>query len=362
MSKSNFVSPFEATTAYVGCRTTALRHARGRGIEVFGVGADGRWVHRKTMPAGDNPSFLVVDAQRRAVHCVHGDGDTVSSYQIDANGLLQANGVRHTEGVNPVHLAVSPGRRWLVVANYATGSVVTLPMEDDGSLGPLRHALTLPDTPGPHRAQQRGAHPHQVEFDPSGQWLLVPDKGGDAIHTLRLDEASGTLALVHTLKVAPMSGPRHLAFRGDGLVAWTVFELSSQVLTATFDARTGALVPVTRTPTTPDSFMGENTGAGIVLSADSRSLYVSNRGHGSVVRFAVAPDTGALSAPVWIATGGHAPRFIGAGPQDSVIVANEDADTLMRIDAGASEASQIAATGSPVCVVTTPNTTTRGTP
>lgn len=361
MSQPNFVASLDTTTAYVGCRTTALRQARGRGIEVFDVGADGRWDHRQTMPAGDNPSFLVVDAQRRALHCVHGDGDTVSSFRIDGRGLLQANGTRRTEGVNPVHLAVSPGRHWLVVSNYATGSVVTLPMQDDGSLGPVLHALALPDTPGPHRAQQRGAHPHQVVFDPSGQWLLVPDKGGDAIHTLRLDEASGALALVHTLKVAPMSGPRHLAFRADGRVAWTVFELSSQVLTATFDAQTGALVPVMRTATTPDSFMGENTGAGIVLSADGRSLHVSNRGHGSVVRFSVAPGTGALVEPVWIATGGHAPRFIDAGPQNSVIVANEDADTLVRIDAGASDTSQLAATGSPVCVVTNPNTTTRRT-
>lgn len=361
MPNSHFIAFIDTAMAYVGCRTTAMRHARGRGIEVFGVAADGRWSHRQTVPAGDNPSFLVMDAQRRAVHCVHGDGDTVSSFRVDDDGLLHAHGTQHTDGLNPVHLALSPGGGWLVVANYASGNVVCLPVQDDGRLGPVRHALALPDAPGPHRAQQRGAHPHQVVFDPSGRWLLVPDKGGDAIHTLRLDEDSGALSLMHTLKVAPMRGPRHMAFRSDGRVAWVVFELSSEVLTATFDAQTGVLAPVTRTPTTPATFMGENTGAGIVLSADGRSLHVSNRGHGSVVRFAVAPDTGALSAPVWIATGGHAPRFIGTAPHGGVIVANEDADTLMRIEAGACQASKLVATASPVCVVITPHTTTRGT-
>ena len=361
MSETNFISFINATMVYVGCRTTVTRNARGRGIEVFSVTGDGQWSHRQTVPAGDNPSFLVWDAQRRAVHCVHGDGDTVSSFRADMSGLLKSNGSRRTGGVNPVHLSISPSRRWLVVANYATGSVVTLPMQDDGCLGPVRHVLALPDAPGPHRAQQRGAHPHQVVFDPSGVWLLVPDKGSDAIHTLRLDESSGELALVNTLKAAPMSGPRHLTFNDDGRMVWAVFELSSEVLTAKFNPQTGTLTPVTRTPTTPDSFMGENTGAGIVLSADGRSLHVSNRGHGSVVRFVVEPDTGKLSDPEWIATGGNAPRFIGFDPQGSVIVANEDADTLMRIDADASKAFQLATTTSPVCVVTTNNITTRGT-
>ncbi len=351
------VSLVDVATAYVGCRTSVSRQARGRGIEVFGVATDGRWTHRQHVPAGENPSFLVVDEGRRAVHCVHGDGDTVSSFQMNAAGLLQLNGTRSSEGINPVHLAISPGRRWLVVANYATGSVVTLSMEDDGSLGPVQHILPLPDTPGPHRLQQRGAHPHQVVFDPSGRWLLVPDKGGDAIHTLRLDETSGALALVHTLKVPPMSGPRHLVFRQDARVAWCVFELTSQVLTAGFDAQTGSLQPITRTPTLPETYIEDNTGAGIVLSADGRWLHVSNRGHGSVVRYAVTPRSGALSRPTWIASGGRVPRFIGAGPQDCVVVANEDADTVIRIDAGSAEALQLASTGSPVCVATTTHPT-----
>lgn len=362
MTQPNLVGPADAFMAYVGCRTTVLRKARGRGIEVFGISAKGDWTHRQHVPAGENPSFLVLDEEGRAVHCVHGDGDSVSSFRMDMAGLLHPVDTRCIEGVNPVHLAISPARRWLVVANYATGNVVTLPMHEGGALGPVRHVLSLPDAPGPHRTQQRGAHPHQVVFDPSGRWLLVPDKGCDAIHTLQLDEANGSLALARTLKVAPLSGPRHLAFRADGRMAWTVFELSSEVLTAHFDAETGELLPVSRTSSIPGTVMEENTGAGIVLSADGRWLHVSNRGHGSVVRFDVCAETAALSHSVWTSTGGKAPRFIGAGPRNTLLVANEDADTVMRIGAGESEAFLVAATGSPVCVAISPHCILRVTP
>jgi 6-phosphogluconolactonase (cycloisomerase 2 family) len=339
-----------ALRAYVGCRTTALRRARGRGVEVFDVSGAGNWTHRWTVPAGDNPSYLLIDDGRSALHCVHGDGSEVSSFRIDGDGRLSGLGIQATGGTNPVHLALSADARWVLVANYATGSVVSLPVQENGSLGPMAHLLELPAKVGPHKTQQQGAHPHQIVLDPSGRWFLVPDKGADAIHTLALDEATGALVLVATLEVAPGSGPRHLVFRSDGSTAWVVLELSSQVLTTRFDALTGTLKPLQRTTTVPDSFVGENTGAGIVLSGSERHLFVSNRGHGSVVRYDIDPADGILRAPTWTRGQGTVPRFIASLPgTDSICVASEDADSIVRI-VGPSQVEQLASTGSPVCV------------
>ncbi|MEJ8815972.1 lactonase family protein [Variovorax ureilyticus] len=345
----NFDHPDVAYRAFVGCRTTALRNARGRGIEVFDVSSAGRWTHRWTVPAGDNPSYLLLDEQRRALHCVHGDGGEISSFKVDVDGRLHGLGMQSTRGTNPVHLATSACKDWVVVANYASGSVVSLPIQEDGSLGPVAHLLELPAKAGPHRTQQRGAHPHQVVLDPSGQWFLVPDKGADGIHTVAINEATGELRLVSTLEVAPGSGPRHLVFRTDGVIAWVVLELSSQVLRTRFDASTGRLEPIARTTTVPDCFTGENTGAGIGLSRDERHLLVSNRGHGSVVRYDVSPTGGALSSPTWTRVQGTVPRFISPLPDsDALCVANEDADSIVSV-AGPSLVERLATTGSPVC-------------
>ncbi|CAM3616160.1 lactonase family protein [Paracidovorax anthurii] len=351
--------------AFVGCRTSAARNAQGTAIEVYERGGDGAWRHAHSVPAGDNPSYLALDAAERFLHAVHGDGSSVSSFAVRADGTLQRLGNQSTEGLNPVHLSFSPCGRWVVVANYATGSVVSLPVRADGSLGTVACKLELPDAPGPHRLQQRGSHPHQVVFDPSGNWLLVPDKGGDAVHTLTLDAATGALRRVASLHCAPCSGPRHLVFDRSGTKAWVVLELSSQVLSMHFDPSSGILQPHQRIASVPESFTGESSGAGILITDDGEALCVSNRGHGSVCVYAVGRASGVLSRPVWIGAGGLVPRFICQAPaatgaretdadasRTSILVANEDAHTIVRASVD-SDPFVFAHTGSPVCVVFT---------
>lgn len=346
-----------ALRAYVGCRTTQERAARGQGIEVFEVTPEGPWKHLQTVVAGDNPSYLLADKQGRDLYCVHGDGTAVSSFQVGLDGALSLRGTHSTQGRNPVHLAFSPQGRWLLVSNYASATVVSLPVLPDGSLGAVVHSLALPDRQGPHRTQQKGAHPHQVVFDPSGRWLLVPDKGGDAVHTLAFDESTGALRLAASLQVPPGSGPRHLVFDAGGCRAWIVFELTSQIVSAAFDAESGRLTPVQRIPSIPESFVGENTGSGIVLDAADAAIWVSNRGHGSVVRLAIDETRHTLHAPAWFDAQGRVPRFISAMPQGAgilagTLIANEDADTIVGIEPGTSTPHRILArAGSPVCIV-----------
>jgi 6-phosphogluconolactonase (cycloisomerase 2 family) len=340
----------------VGCRTTQARQARGRAIEVYEVLADGRWRHAHSAPAGDNPSYLVLGPGGRHLHAVHGDGSTVSSFAITAQGGLQLLGTQSTAGDNPVHLCSSPCGQWMAVANYASGSVALAPVLADGHLGSVADLLQLPHSPGPRSGQQRGAHPHQVVFDPSGRWLLVPDKGCDAIHTLRLDASGGRLHAVASLAAAPGSGPRHMVFAPDGRHAWAVLELSCQVLALRFDRHSGQLQPLQTLSSLPDGLAEAGTGAGIVLDPSGQALYVSNRGHGSVCEFAVDLHAGALRARRWLAAGGQVPRFICAVPgAHALLIANEDAHTVVQAEWGAEppSISTLAHTGSPVCAVFT---------
>src|SRR5262245_46345656 len=60
--------------AYVGCRTTRERNARGEGINVYRVVSDtGRWNHIQLIKGLANPSFLAFDRGRRCLYAVHGD-------------------------------------------------------------------------------------------------------------------------------------------------------------------------------------------------------------------------------------------------------------------------------------------------
>ncbi|MCU6619401.1 lactonase family protein [Achromobacter sp. SIMBA_011] len=336
---------------YTGCRSSAARQGRGRGIAVFALAGPRQLASLGEQTTPENPSYLAFGLSGRVLYAVHGDGTTVSAYQAAEDGGLAPIGRRDCGGRNPVHLLVSRSGRWLMVANYATGTLSALPILADGALGPVASSLALPGDAGPHRTQQTGAHPHQLVYHPASDWIAVPDKGTDAIHTVRIDEATGALQWQGNARLPAGSGPRHLVFSPDGATAWITLELSSQVLAAAVCPDSGTFTPTQRLSTLPDTYTGDNTAAGIVLLSDDR-LFVSNRGHGSVVAFSVQGSR--MTSPRWYLTHGTIPRFITATPdQQRLLVANEDSDVIECLD-GTGPLQPIVHTGSPVCIVFKP--------
>ena len=155
------------------------------------------------------------------------------------------------------------------------------------------------------------------------------------------------------------AGPRHLSFHPSRPFAYLINELDSTVTTYQWDAnRTtgGALTPVHIIPTTPATFVGDNTGAEIAVAPSGRFVYVSNRGHNSIATFAVDAIDGTLAPIGWEPTQGRKPRFFTLDPAGEMLyVANEDSDTIVAfsLDAGSGKpvpAGLIIATGSPSCV------------
>jgi 6-phosphogluconolactonase len=346
--------------AYVGCRTTKERNARGKGLSVYRIDrATGDWTHVQLVEGLDNPSFLAFDRTNRFLYSVHGDLGDVSAYAIDrSTGRLTLLNRRSTGGKNPVHLAADPTNRLLVVANYATGTVVLLPIQADGSLGEVVDSANLPGKPGPHKTQQDSSHPHDVPFDPSGRFIIVPDKGLDRIFVFKVDAAAGKLihADVPPVLSRPGAGPRHVAFHPSMSLAYVMNELDSTITTYRFDTTTGELIPLRIVSTLPTDYAGDNTGAEIAVSRSGRFLFGSNRGHDSVVTMAIDTETGFLSALSWAETGGRGPRFFALDPDDKTLyAANENSDSIVAMRLTASGAliptGQRISTGSPVCIV-----------
>jgi 6-phosphogluconolactonase (cycloisomerase 2 family) len=347
--------------AYVGSRTTRERNARGDGINVYRVDAvTGAWTHVQLVEGLLNPSFLAMDQGGRFLYCVHGDASEISAFGIDpGTGRLTFINQEATGGRNPVHLSVDPGNRFLVVANHVTSSLGVLPRREDGSLGKLVDLVLLEGQIGPHRVEQPFAKPHQVEFDPSGHFIVVPDKGLDCVLAYRLDGVTGKLIPLDA-PPAPAregAGPRHVAFHPSGVIAYVVNELDSTVTAYQLDRRDGSLTPLQVVSALPDTFVGHTRAAEIMVSKDGRFVYASNRGHDSIAVFAVDPASGRLTNAGWVASQGRTPRFFTLDPSGAwLFVANEDSDTIVtfRIDRQTglpSLAGEAARTGSPVCIV-----------
>ncbi|KOG25325.1 hypothetical protein ADK35_09330 [Streptomyces viridochromogenes] len=344
--------------AYAGCYTTPERNGHGKGIAVFRVDAPGRWHQIDVTDTLPNPSFLALDHTQSYLYAVHGDLDQVSAFAIDhRTGRLTPVGTQLSQGTNPVHLTPTPDNRRILVANYATGTLAVLPRATDGRLRPADQVIELTGTPGPHRTQQTGPHPHHIPLAPDQRHVLVPDKGTDRIHHFTYDTAAGRLtpATPATTTVRSGAGPRHIAYHPHLPRAYVADELNSQVTTYTYDRTTGALTPRAWLPTLPSTYTGDNTAAGIQLTPDARFLFVSNRGHDSVAAYRVRDD-GTLHTPRWTPTGGRQPRFFTLDPAgDTLYAANQASDTIVAFhitpEGRLEPVGRTVSTGSPVCVV-----------
>jgi 6-phosphogluconolactonase len=353
-----------AYVAYVGSRTTRERNARGDGINVYrAVAQTGQWTHVQLISGLANPSYLAFDRSRHFLYAVHGDLTDISAFSIDpgTGKLTHLNSVS-TFGKNPVHLAIDPTNRWVIVANHLSSTLVVLARKSDGSLGGLADEAKLSGRIGPHRVEQPFSKPHQVEYDRSERFLIVPDKGVDQVFTFTLDATSGKLTQVAagTPRARDGSGPRHVVFHPSNAFAYVINELDSTVTAHRFDPVTGKLTPFQIVTTLPDTFAGDSRASEIALSRDGSRLYASNRGHDSVGTFAVEGSTGRLTPRGWTDSQGKTPRFFALDPAGRFLfVADEDSDRIVPFrtddpDGDLRADGAPVGTGSPVCIVFKP--------
>jgi 6-phosphogluconolactonase len=350
-----------AMFAYVGSFTTAQRQARGDGIHVYRVdGATGTWAHLQHVADLANPSFLVLSHDQRFLYSVHGDSDYATAFALDPKtGQARLINRAVTGGTNGVRQAVDPSGRFLVVVNYASGSIAVLTIAADGALNDQHQLATLAGEPGPHKSQQTTSHPHDIAFDPSGRFVLVPDKGLDRIFIFCFDGATGRLspAQPDCVKSRPGAGPRHLAFHPKLPIVWVLNELDSTTATYRWDAERATLAPIQVITTLPTAFTAYSTAAEIVVSPDGRFVYCSNRGHDSVAIYAADPADGALTPIGWQPTQGRDPRFIAVDSAGRFLyAANEQSDTIVsfRVEAGSGKlmpSGQVINIASPASIV-----------
>jgi 6-phosphogluconolactonase len=198
-----------------------------------------------------------------------------------------------------------------------------------------------------------------VLTDPGGGHVLAVDLGTDTIHTYRLDETAGTLAAVSQARVEPGSGPRHLAFHPSAGFGYLANELGDSVIVCGYDAATGAVTPGKPQPTVPSGSRPKdrNYPGEVLVSADGRFVYVSNRGHDSVARFAVEDGGAALRLLDTVPTGGAYPRHIGFDPTGTLLFAanqNSGTVTVFHVDRASGQllpTGKLFETPMPVCVL-----------
>ncbi|MFF0743207.1 beta-propeller fold lactonase family protein [Streptomyces sp. NPDC004111] len=339
-------------SAYLGTYTTNPGGGKGIGLASYRAG-EGGLTSSGVLGGVANPSYLALSPDRRTLYAVNEQAEgAVTAVRIgDAGEPPRGLGSRGTGGADPCHVSVHPGGRFLLSANYTGGSVAVHPIGRDGAPGEVADVVRHTGS-GPDPERQQGPHAHMVLPDPAGRYVLAVDLGTDSVYTYRLDERKGKLRECGRAATRPGAGPRHLAFHPSGKYAYLVNELDNTLVVCGYDARTGALEPGTPQATLPSGteLSERNYPAGVIVSADGRFVYVSNRGHNSIAHFAVQRG-GAELRLLWVTqSGGAYPRHIVLDPAGTLLFAanqKSGAVTTFRIDR---RTGRLTSAGAPLAV------------
>lgn len=360
-----------ATFAYVGCRTSAWRGARGKGIEVFRITGSGAWQHLQRIESvQENPSWLTLDPQRQRLYALHGDGDRVAVYERDKNtGLLtlisdQTTGPRHPNPAldpqrrnNPVSSALTPDNAVLLIANHEGGNIAALRVEPNGLAAPSHLAFVEGHS---LEGVQTLSRPHDIVFAPAGAFFAVPVQGrpaGNGIDMVRLYRWDGVQsALSDEVKLAEGSWPRHVDFHPSGQWLYGISELSSTVSVFATDLSQGKLRLIQTLSALPEGYATRSDASEIEVHPSGRFLYSANRGHDSIAIFAIDAQDGTLELTGRVPCGGKTPRFTTLSPDGRQFYsANEDSDAIQVFDVDLSsgmltKSAIVIETPSPTCI------------
>jgi 6-phosphogluconolactonase len=316
--------------AYVGTYTP-----NGLGVHRFQVDRhSGKLEALEPLRGIENPSSLIVDRQQRFLFAVsevknyNGTSNgSISAYTIErGTGTLQLVNTVDSHGAGPVYLSLHPGGRFLMVANYNSGSVAVFPVSNDGRLG---EACSVQQPQAPAGAQHAaegvpgsfavsdhdGPHAHTIVPSPDGRFAISTDLGVDRTYLWKFDEATGALSPNDPPFVAASAGagPRHVAFHPNGRYLYEVTEEASTLVCYAYDGAHGGLTRLQSVSTLPDGYQGTSFASELVFSRDGRFIYVANRLHDTIVQFSVAAN-GHLQRVGEVATGGDYPRVIKFDP------------------------------------------------
>jgi 6-phosphogluconolactonase len=251
---------------------------------------------------------------------------------IDISATPKILNRQPNQGSGPCHLAKVGDH--LLSANYGSGDIAVHPIAADGSLGQQTDLV-----------RHEGSAPHAHQVVRAGEYVLAVDLGTDSIYTYTL--AAGKLTLQHQAKVKTGAGPRHLVFHPSGKYAYVADELDSTVTICGYD--NGVLTVLDTLPTGA----GENYPGEVVISADGRFVYVTNRGHNSISIFRT--NEAGLELVGTPSCGGDWPRHAAFDPTGRLLfVANQKSNnvTTFAVDQTTGTLTQTGDLGTPtpVCV------------
>ncbi len=315
--------------------------ARSKGIYVSRLDPSGHLTEPELAATTPSPTFLAVDPRHQFLYAANEINEfqgkkagAVTAYAFDgATGKLTQLNQQSSGGQGPCHVSVDFSGKTVMLANYGGGSIESLPVQPDGSLGaPATFIQHTGSSVNPTR--QTGPHAHCIVPAASDKFALVCDLGLDKVLVYKLNAKKGTLTPNDPpfATVKPGSGPRHLAFHTFGKYVYVLNEMGCTVTVFAYDNKKGTLAQIQDVSTLPEGQEKKSnfTGAEIMVHPTGRFLYASIRGHNTIAVFHIDVRTGTLTLVDNTPTGGRIPRNFSLDPSGRfLIAANQDSGNIV---------------------------------
>jgi 6-phosphogluconolactonase len=253
-----------------------------------------------------------------------GKASTVSAFALDAkSGKLTLLNQMPSLGEDPCYLSFDKTGKYVLVANYSSGTVAVFPILADGRLGAHTALVKDQGAIGPNKERQEAPHAHWIETSPDNRFALVADLGLDEVLVYKFDATSGTLTPNEPAfaRLKAGSGPRHAVFYPNGKFVFAVSELSSTATSFAYDVKKGTLKEIGTASTLPPGFSGRNDVAEAAVHPNGKFLFVSNRGNDSIAILSIDPGNRTLAPAGGIPTGGKEPRHFAIDPSGKYLLA-----------------------------------------
>ena len=316
---------------FVGGYTTG----KNEGISVYRFSTDDGSVAFVSKVKTDNPSYLAISSNGKYLYSANeiskGRIGFASAFKFDKKkGVLTYLNQQSVGGNGSCYISVDKANKWLVTANYSSGSVSVLNLKKNGSIDTLKTIFQHTGS-SINQQRQKEPHAHTAVFSPNEKLLFTTDLGTDKINVYNFKSASNTVPLTSAADSVIFStqgnGPRHIAFHPTKKLLYVVNELSGMIDVMDYNHNIHSV----QTISTDTSSRLDKGSADTHFSPDGNFLYATNRGkYNNLVIYSVDPINGTLKFLGLEPTLGNTPRnFIIDPTGNFLLVANQNSDSVV---------------------------------
>ncbi|TRX91242.1 hypothetical protein FHL15_007847 [Xylaria flabelliformis] len=283
--------------------------------------------------AGSDYSWMRYKNSTDTVYAVNEYGSEVTAFKLDHLDVKNGNPATGSAGV--VFLEFNKDQTRMIGAGYGSSM---LDVWDTSVAGAPKLLKSVNVTISYPSSGPLGNKPHQALFDPTGDWLVVPDLGADRL--LIADAKADSYKVINAVSLKAESGPRHGGFiKSDDRTFYVVAcELSNQVHLYEFKYSDNGpeFVHLAEQSTYGPDIKPKNTtsaaAGALLVASNNRDIYISNRLSGdtedNIAHFIFDAKTTNLTFAGSVPTGGVNPRSISFDASESILFVTNVAGPL----------------------------------